>query len=474
MKKALSALLLLTGLAGLVGGLWAETPPEDHAALIRVEGAIGPATSQYFERARQQALDDGAQLIIVQIDTPGGLAEAMRDMIKGILDTPVPVVGWVGPSGARAASAGTYLMYAAHVAAMAPGTNLGSATPVPVGGTMPVPKTPAGEAKDRLEDAAEDDEAGADETPDEAEDTANSGDAMTNKVLNDAIAYIRELAELRGRNADWAEDAVRTGANIGASEAVELKVIDLQAASVEALMQALDGREVTVDDEETVTLATAALPVIAIEPDWRDRLLSTLTNPTVAYLLMMAGIYGLLLEGYSPGAILPGTVGAICLLLALFAFQMLPVSYTGLALIALGLALMIGELFAPSFGVLGLGGLVAFVLGSIFLMDTDVPGYGLNLSLVAGIAIAMGGLLAATLYLLWGARKTRVSAGLSVSEGARVRVLESEGPQTWGMIDGERWQLRADVPLAPGSEARVLHCDGLTLTVEPISANKER
>jgi len=465
MKKALSALLLLTGLLGLVSALWADAPPDQHAALIRIEGAIGPATSQYFERARQDALDDGAQLIIVQIDTPGGLDGAMRDMIKLMLDTPVPIVGWVGPSGARAASAGTYLMMATHVAAMAPGTNLGSATPVPVGGSMPVPKTPAGAAKDKIEDAAADDEAGQDESDAEAN---NTGDAMSNKILNDAVAYIRGLAELRGRNADWAEQAVRVGANLGATEAKEQQVIELVSRDLTALMNDLDGRVVEVGDQ-SVTLATAELPIHPIEPDWRDQLLSTLTNPTVAYLLMMAGIYGLLLEGYNPGAILPGTVGAISLLLALFAFQMLPVNYVGLALIALGLALMIGEAFAPSFGVLGIGGLAAFVLGSVFLMDTGVPGYGVNLWLVAGIAIVGAGFIGISMVLFARSRRARISAGTAMARAATVHVVEAHGSGGWGTVDGERWRLQSDQPLTLNTEVRVLRTDGLTLIVEPIS-----
>ena len=466
MKKALSALLLLTGLAGLVGALWADEPRGEHAALIRIEGAIGPATSQYFERARQAALEGGAQLIIVQIDTPGGLDGAMRDIIKHILDTPVPVVGWVGPSGARAASAGTYLMMATHVAAMAPGTNLGSATPVPVGGSMPVPKTPAGAARDKIEEAAADDNDERAAAPGEAE---NTGDAMRNKILNDAVAYIRGLAELRGRNADWAEQAVRLGANLGATEAKAQQVIELVSRDLTALMNDLDGRVVEVG-ERSVTLATAELPIHAIEPDWRDRLLSTLTNPTVAYLLMMAGIYGLLLEGYNPGAILPGTVGAICLLLALFAFQMLPVNYVGLALIALGLALMIGEAFAPSFGVLGVGGLAAFVLGSVFLMDTDVPGYGVHLGLIAGMAIVGAGVIGLSMVLFARSRRARVSAGSAMAPAATVRVVEASGAQGWGLVNGERWRLQSTQPLTLNTSVRVIRTEGLTLYVEPISS----
>ena len=292
---------------------------------------------------------------------------------------------------------------------------------------------------------------------------------MRNKILNDAVAYIRGLAELRGRNADWAEQAVRVGANLGATEAKAQQVIELVSRDLTALMNDLDGRVVEVG-ERSVTLATAELPIHAIEPDWRDRLLSTLTNPTVAYLLMMAGIYGLLLEGYNPGAILPGTVGAICLLLALFAFQMLPVNYVGLALIALGLALMIGEAFAPSFGVLGVGGLAAFVLGSVFLMDTDVPGYGVHLGLIAGMAIVGAGVIGLSMVLFARSRRARVSAGSAMAPAATVRVVEASGAQGWGLVNGERWRLQSTQPLTLNTSVRVIRTEGLTLYVEPISS----
>jgi membrane-bound serine protease (ClpP class) len=427
---------------------------EGKAALIRIQDAIGPATSGYFEKAHRRAVESGAGLVVVQIDTPGGLDTAMRDIIKVILNSPVPVACFVAPGGARAASAGTYILYACHVAAMAPATNLGAATPVPVGGSAPLPGMP-----EKPDDGkGEKDQAPPPEKPPQ--------DAMQAKVVNDAVAYIRSLAEKRGRNADWAERAVREGASLSADRALEQKVIDLVANDVDDLLKKIDGRAVTTTTGE-LTLKTAGIAVENFEPDWRMKFLGVITNPTVAYVLLLIGIYGLLLEGYHPGAILPGVVGAICLLLALFAFQVLPVNYVGLALILLGVVLMIAEVFAPSFGVLGVGGLVAFVFGSIMLMDIDVPGYGVNRGVIFGIAAAGGALFGLTLYLLWRARQAPVVTGEQTLIGHRVEVLEPIATEGWAWIAGERWRVRTPVPLKPGDRPIVRGMDGLTLLVEP-------
>ena len=434
---------------------------EGAAALIEIQDAIGPATSGYFEKAHRQAVESGAPLIVLRLDTPGGLDSAMRDIIKGIVNSPIPVTCLVAPGGARAASAGTYILYACHVAAMAPATNLGAATPIPVGGSAPLPGMPepdAGKAKGK------DAEKNAEKDADQA--AAPPPDAGRAKVVNDAVAYIRSLAEKRGRNADWAERAVREGASLSAERALEQNVIDLMAEDVPALLQQLDGRKVTTSAGE-LTLATAALEVRTIEPDWRMQFLAIITNPTVAYVMLLIGIYGLLLEGYNPGAILPGVTGAICLLVALFAFQILPVNYAGLALILLGIVLMIAEVFAPSFGALGVGGLVAFVFGSIMLMDIDVPGYGVNLGVVFGIATAGALVIGLTLYLLWRARRAPVLTGDQTLIGHTADVAEPIESEGWAWVAGERWKVRTPSPLKPGDRPRVTAMDGLTLIVEP-------
>jgi membrane-bound serine protease (ClpP class) len=451
--------VLLTALLLGLGSVPAAAA-EGTAALIGIKDAIGPASSGYFEKAHRQAVESGARLVVLQLDTPGGLDTAMRDIIKVILNSPVPVACFVAPGGARAASAGTYIMYACHVAAMAPATNLGAATPVPVGGSAPFP----GKKKDDA--PGEKGKAGKDGKAEEDGPEQDGGDAMSHKIVNDAVAYIRSLAEKRGRNADWAESAVREGASLSAERAVEQKVVDLIADDVDDLLKKIDGRKVVTTTGE-ITLQTAGLPVEAFEPDWRMKFLAIITNPTVAYVLMMIGIYGLLLEGYHPGAILPGVVGAICLLLALFAFQVLPVNYVGLALILLGVVLMIAEVFAPSFGVLGVGGLIAFVFGSIMLMDIEVPGYGVNLGLIFGIAAAGGLVMALTLYLVWRSRGAPVVTGDHTLVGHAAEVLEPIEREGWGWVAGERWRLRSPTPLQPGDRPKVTGMDGLTLIVEP-------
>ena len=428
---------------------------EGSAALIEIDDAIGPATAGYFDKAYRHAIETGASLIVVRIDTPGGLDTAMRAIIKVIVNSPVPVACLVAPGGARAASAGTYILYACHVAAMAPATNLGAATPVPVGGSAPLPGMPDKKP------------AGAEGKDDKAKDEAPEPDAMRTKIVNDSVAYIRSLAEKRGRNADWAERAVREGASLSAERALEQKVVDLLADDVADLLKKIDGRKVATSAGE-VTLKSAALAVERIEPDWRMKFLSIITNPTVAYVMLLIGIYGLLLEGYHPGAVLPGVVGAICLLLAMYAFQVLPVNYVGLALILLGVVLMIAEAFAPSFGALGVGGLVAFVFGSILLMDIEVPGYEINRGIVFGVALGAGAVMAATIWLVWRSRQARVVTGVDAVVGQVVSTLEFQGGEGWAMLGGERWRVRSARPLASGQRARVVRMDGLVLEVEAI------
>jgi membrane-bound serine protease (ClpP class) len=463
--RTFARLLLLTLGLWPTAGLYAdESSP--HAALLQIDGPIGPASSGYFQKAHTRAVESGASIVVLRLDTPGGLDTAMRDIIKVILGSSVPVACWVGPGGARAASAGTYIMYACHVAAMAPATNLGAATPVPMGGSWPVPKvdpdedTKPKDDKDGKKEEAKKDEPGKSPKP-------QTVDAMEQKVMNDAVAYIRGLAGKRGRNATWAEAAVREGKSLSAEDALKEKVIDLLANDVGDLLTKIDGRSVATSAGE-VKLKSAGLTVEKIEPDWRMQLLAVITNPTVAYILMLIGIYGLLLEGYHPGAIVPGVTGAICLLLAMYAFQVLPVNYVGLGLILLGIVLMIAEAFAPTFGALGFGGIIAFVLGSIMLMDIDVPGYGVNRGLIFGIASSAAALMAMTLFLLWRARHSPVVTGDNVLVGQTAEILEPLQGEGWARIAGERWRVRSTMPLQAGERVRVVKVSGLTLDVEPI------
>jgi membrane-bound serine protease (ClpP class) len=432
------------------------------ALRLDVKGGIGPATRDYVLNGIEYAQETGAEVVILEMDTPGGLDSAMRDIIKGILASSVPVVTYVSPSGSRAASAGTYILYASHVAAMAPATTLGAATPVQIGGGAPSPPIPGDEQDDGADQTADD----IDTDPLEDDSPRLSGTAMERKAVNDAAAYIRGLAELRSRNAEWAERAVREAVSLTAEAALEKNVIDIIAVNVPELMEGINGMPVTLGNK-AVDISTDNLMVENYEPDWRTRLLMVITDPNIAYLLMLVGVYGLMLEGYNPGAFVPGIVGAICLLLALFAFQVLPVNYAGLGLIALGIALMIAEAFAPSFGALGLGGIAAFVFGSVILMDTDVPGFTISRALIATVATVGGVLLLALVLFLIRSRRRRVTSGAAGMLGEAAEVLENFSTTGAVLVRGERWQAKTSRPVAKGQVVRVTDFNGLVLKVEP-------
>lgn len=430
-----------------------DVSPTARAVRLEIRGAIGPATSDYVVRGIEYAASVNAPLIVLEMDTPGGLDSAMRDIVKAILASPVPVATLVAPGGSRAASAGTYILYASHIAAMAPATNLGAATPVQIGGA-PAPAD------------GDDERNSAEKKPD---DSSQPGTAMERKAVNDAIAYIRGLAELRGRNADWAEKAVREAASLTAEQAVEQKVVDLLAKDVESLLAAIDGRAVKTPSGE-IRLATAGLEVEPRDPDWRTQLLATLTDPNVAYLLMLVGIYGLIFEGYNPGAVLPGVVGAICLLLALFAFQVLSVNYAGLALIALGVLLLVAEAFVPSFGTLGLGGIVAFVIGSVILLDTDLPGFSISPWMIGTIALVASCVLLAALTIFVRSRNRPVATGRESMVGELAEALEDFDHAGTVFLRGERWNAVTRRPVRKGQVVRVTRITGLQLDVEPAPA----
>jgi membrane-bound serine protease (ClpP class) len=435
----------------------AATVDAPSGVLIPVTGPIGPATSDFFVRQLQAAQESGANLVVVRIDTPGGLETAMRDMIQAILAADVPVVTFVAPSGARAASAGTYLLYASHVAAMAPATNLGAATPVQIGGSPAEPQPPA--TRPRSEAPRDKDAGGQDES-------ARPGSAMERKAVNDSVAYLRGLAELRGRNADWAERAVREGASLPADEALAANVVDLVVSDLPELLRAIDGRTVKLQSRETV-IRTQGIVLREVETDWRTELLQLVTNPNVAYLLMLIGIYGLLLEGYNPGSIVPGVVGAISLLLALFAFQVLSVNYAGLALIALGVLLIVAESFVPSFGALGLGGIVAFVIGSVMLLDNDVPGYDIAWPLIAGMGLVGSLVLLGIVSFAVRARRRPVVSGREGLLREHAEAVEAFDHRGLVRVHGELWNATSRAPVAAGQRLRIVRIDGLTLEVEP-------
>jgi membrane-bound serine protease (ClpP class) len=454
------------------------------ATVLEINGAIGPATSRYVTKGLETARLNGSRIVVLQIDTPGGLDSSMRDIIRAILASPIPVVSYVSPSGARAASAGTYILYASHIAAMAPATNLGAATPVSIGGgdehgsghpdegtggklptTSPeqspgqtpgqTPGQPPGKSGESSGQSPKQPEATSSESP------------MERKILNDAVAYIRGLAELRGRNADWAEQAVRGAASLSASAALKQNVIDVVARDLPDLLSQIDGREVRVGNN-VMKLATRDLGITNLKPDWRVELLSVITNPTIAYGLLLIGIYGLLFEGYNPGAVFPGVVGAIALLIALFAFQILSVNYAGLALVAVGVGMIIAEFFFPTFGSLGLGGLIAFIVGSLILFDTDIPGMNIGLPVIAAVA-TVGGL--AIFVMAWVASRSLrrpVVTGVQTMVGENAEVLDAFNGRGRVRYGGEIWNAVSSSAVRAGQIVRITGIDGLTVWVEPV------
>lgn len=441
--------------------------PTGLALLLEARGVIGPASRDFILRGLEQAQSRRATVVILKLDTPGGLDHSMRDIIQAILASPVPVLGYVAPEGARAASAGTYILYACHIAAMAPATNLGAATPVQIGG-LPLPTRPPADDRPGDSSAPKPAEPPA-AKPDTSPAPAATGD-MERKLINDARAYIRSLAQLRGRNADWAEQAVTEAASLSAQDALQRGVIDLVAVDTADLLQQADGRSVHILGEKRL-LTTRGLAIESLAPDWRNRLLALIAHPTVAYVLLLIGIYGLFLELSNPGVALPGVLGGICLLLALFAFQVLPVNATGLALLLLGLAFMVAEAFVPSFGALGVGGIAAFIAGSLLLWDETGPDYQIPLGLILGFALASAAMLIGLTTLLMRQRRRPTVSGAEEMLGATGTVMGDDSSRAW--VHGESWRIRADRPLRAGERVRVAGRDGLTLWVQPLDREKE-
>ncbi len=465
------------GFPSLLCALLCSVLLAQHAAgakvwVLEIDGAIGPASADYFIRSLEDAEDADVDLVVLRLDTPGGLDKSMRDMIKALLASRVPVATYVSPNGARAASAGTYIMYASHVAAMAPATNIGSSTPVSIGGggsPLPFPQSP--QPRDPpADETASDGKENGEETGEETagEPAAQPGTPMERKVVNDAVAYIRGIAELRGRNVEWAEQTVREASNLPARDALDQNVIDLVVEDLDELFAALDGETIAVEGGE-VTLDTSDNQIERIEPDWRYELLGIIADPNVAYLLLMIGVYGLIFEFYNPGTGVGGVAGIICLLLGAYALQMLPVNYAGLALVIVGLGLLAAEAFTPSFGVLGTGGVIAFLVGSIILFDTDLPGYRVSIPIILAMTAATAGLVVFVAGAAMRAWRSPVVSGGEALIGAEAVALEDFDSDSEGSVRaaGEVWHARSEGPVAKGAALTVTSREGLDLTVEP-------
>ncbi len=479
--RAFAAALVAAGAAVLMTAAQegeAERSRSGEVMTAALQGPIGPATAAFIDRAIEKAEGAGADALVIEMDTPGGLDPAMRDINQAILAAELPVIVYVSPQGARAASAGAFITYASHLAAMAPGTSIGAATPVQMGGGGAEPGGAPGETDGAPEDGAENVDPAVREAAGEGEGSGDRADAATdetapgnaqalrNKAVNDAVAYIRSLAELRGRNADWAEDAVRKAVSASADEALELGVVEHVARDLQELFAQSAGTEIELQSGRTVTLDLEGARVSAVEPSFAEEILFVITDPNIAFLLMNLGFIGLLVSFYNGLEPITAVAGLICLIVGLYALNTLPVNYAGAALILLGLALLVAEAFLASSGLLALGGLVAFAVGALMLVDTQSEAFRLDWRLIAAVTLGLGASIFLVVSYGLAAQGRKVTTGGAEIVGQIGVVQEWSGREGWVHVNGETWKATSSDDLKAGDAVKVVAVDNLTLRVK--------
>ncbi|MEM9244065.1 MAG: nodulation protein NfeD [Pseudomonadota bacterium] len=459
-KLVLNSILVLLCLFFLTGSAETPTPTSTQAIAVQlsVDGAIGPAIQDYISRGLKFAQRQKASVIILQINTPGGLDKSMRKIITDILASPIPVVSYVAPSGAHAASAGTFILYATPIAAMAPGTNLGAASPVSIGGSPSTKPTPEKDTKEK------DSEKNKQSDKNQEDNKIDSQTTLEKKASNDASAYIRSLAQLHGRNAEWAEQAVRAAASLSAQEALQANVINIIADNPTDLLNKIDGRSVKLS-QGTITLHTKNARIVYYHPDWRTKFLAVITDPSIAYLLLMAGIWGLFLEFAYAGTMIPGVLGVICLLIGLYGLQLLPINYVGFGLMILGIGFFIAEIFIPTFGILGIGGIISLTIGSIMLINTDVAHFGISIPLILSVSITTGIFLLLIIYLVIKSHRGAIVSGREKMIGSHGVIEKDYKGQLFARVNGEQWQINNPEQFTPGQTIKVVAIEDLVLTV---------
>ena len=423
---------------------------ENPIYLINIDAAIGPASHDYLQQSMREAHTNNAHLIIIHLDTPGGLVSSMREMTQEILNSDIPTVVYVSPSGSNAASAGAFIVYSAHIASMAPGTNIGAASPVSLGSDSPMPKDPTSDAA----------------TDNTDESAASQLSTAQKKAIEDLSAYMRSLADTNNRNSQLGVEMITKGSSFSAQEALQQKIVNFISTDLKQLVNQLNGYEVTVKNK-TITLNTTEKPIIFSRPSWRYDFLSIITNPNITYVLLIAGIYGILFELYSPGSLFPGILGVICLILSGYGLHLLPINYAGLFLVILGVVMIVAETFVTSYGILGIGGFIAFVIGSIFLLDTLYPVYSVSRVVIGIMAVLTASILSIITNFVFGSLRRPHITGGDGMVGKTAYTLSSFDEYGQVECEGCIYSASTKTPLKAKQKVIVTEVNGIKLSVKP-------